>query len=178
VKPRIKLWLQKGKEPIAGRGRVELLLTIEKEGSLNRAAKKLRMSYRHAWGIIHELERKLGFKIVRSDRGGEQGGGTQLTERGRALTREYKLMSDALNEIVKEKTFWEVVSTKLSARNRLKGVVREVQLGEVGAKVKIEVEPAIVTSFITKEAAEALRLKKGDRVEAVIKATEVMVAKS
>jgi molybdopterin-binding protein len=35
----------------------------------------------------------------------------------------------------------------------------------------------MVTSFITREAAEALGLKKGDRVEAVIKATEVMVAK-
>jgi len=150
---------------------------IEREGSLNRAAKKLRMSYRHAWGIVRELERELGFKIVRAIRGGERGGGTQLTERGRALTREYKLMSDALDEIEKEKTFWEVISTKLSARNRLKGVVKEVQLGEVGAKVKIEVEPATVTAFITKEAAEALELKENDRVEAVIKATEVMVAK-
>ena len=178
LKPRIKLWIQSGEEPIAGEGRIELLLMIERERSLNRAAKKLGMSYRHAWGIIRKLERKLGFKVVKSARGGERGGGTSLTEEGRALAREYERMSEALNEIVKEKTFWEDISVKLSARNRLKGVVEEVQLGEVGANIKISVKPGVVTAFITREAAEALELKKGDRVEAVIKATEVMVAKS
>ena len=178
LKPGIKLWIQSGEEPVAGEGRIGLLLMIERERSLNRAARKLGMSYRHAWGIIREFERKLGFKVVKSARGGERGGGTTLTERGRAIAREYERMSDALDEIVKEKTFWEDISTKLSARNRLKGVVKEAQLGDVGASIKISVESTVVTAFITREAAEALELKKGDRVEAVIKATEVMVAKS
>jgi molybdate transport system regulatory protein len=177
LKPKVKLWIQSGKEPIAGEGKVELLLAIEKEKSLNRAAHKLGMSYRHAWGIIRELEKKLGFKVVAAARGGARGGGTSLTKRGQELTREFRQMSDALGEIVKEKTFWEDISTKLSARNRLSGVVESVQIGEVGANVKIAVKPAMVTAFITREAAEALELKKGDRVEAVIKATEVMVAK-
>jgi len=174
---RVKLWIQSGKEPIAGEGKIELLLAVEKEKSLNRAARKLGMSYRHAWGVIREFERKLGFKVVAAARGGIRGGGTRLTKRGQALVKEYKQMSEALEEIVKEKTFWEDISTKLSARNRLGGVVESVQLGEVGANVKIAVKPATITAFITREAAEALELKKGDRVEAVIKATEVMVAK-
>lgn len=178
LRPRVKLWIQSDNEPIAGGGKVGLLLAIEKEKSLNRAAYKLGMSYRHAWGIIRELERKLGFKVVAAERGGAHGGGTSLTKRGKELTREYRRMKDALDEIVKEKTFWEDVATKISARNRLKGVVEKVELGEVGASIKISVKPTVVTAFITKEAAEALELKKGDRVEAVIKATEVMVAKS
>jgi molybdate transport system regulatory protein len=177
LKPRIKLWIQGGEEPIAGEGRIELLLIIEEEKSLNRAASKLGMSYRHAWGIIRELEARLGFKVVRSTRGGERGGGTSLTDKGKALARDYGRMSEALNEIIKEKTFWEDISMKLSARNRLKGVVKDVQLGEVGANIKISVEPGVVTAFITREAAEDLGLKKGDHVEAVIKSTEVMVAK-
>jgi molybdate transport system regulatory protein len=177
LNPRVKLWIQSGKEPIAGEGKIELLLAIEKEKSLNRVARKFGMSYRHAWGIIKELERRLGFKVVAPTRGGMRGGGTSLTERGQALVKEYKQMDEALKEIVKEKTFWEDISTKLSARNRLSGVVESVQLGEIGANVKIVVKPAMVTAFITREAAEALELKKGDRVEAVIKATEVMVAK-
>jgi len=174
---RVKLWIQSGKEMVAGEGKVELLLAIEKEKSLNRAARKLGMSYRHAWGIIKKLERRLGFKVVAAARGGIRGGGTLLTKQGQALVKEYKQMSEALEEIVKEKTFWEDISTKLSARNRLSGVVGSVQLGEVGANVKIAVKPATITAFITREAAEALELKKGDRVEAVIKATEVMIAK-
>jgi molybdopterin-binding protein len=66
----------------------------------------------------------------------------------------------------------------LSARNKLKGVVKAIEKGEVAATVKIEIsQPATITSMITKEAAEDLKLKVGDKVEAVIKASEVMVLK-
>ena len=66
----------------------------------------------------------------------------------------------------------------LSARNRIEGVVKAIEKGEVASTVKIEItKPAIITSMITKEAAEDLGLKEGDKVEAVIKATEVMVSK-
>ena len=66
----------------------------------------------------------------------------------------------------------------LSARNRMKGIVKEIERGEVATTVKIEVtERSIITSMITKDAAEELDLKVGDSVEAVVKATEVMVAK-
>jgi molybdopterin-binding protein len=66
----------------------------------------------------------------------------------------------------------------LSARNKLKGVIKAIEKGEVAASVKIEIsQPATITSMITKEAAEELKLKVGDKVEAVIKASEVMVFK-
>jgi len=67
---------------------------------------------------------------------------------------------------------------ELSARNGLKGKVKSVKLGEVMASVKIEVtEPSTITAVITRESAENLGLTEGDDVEAVIKSTEVMVAK-
>ena len=67
---------------------------------------------------------------------------------------------------------------KISARNRLKGVVKTVEKGVITAKVKIEVKtPVTVTAIISKEAVEELDIKEGDNVEAVIKATEVMIAK-
>jgi molybdopterin-binding protein len=66
----------------------------------------------------------------------------------------------------------------LSARNRIAGVVKGIEKGEVAAKVKIEISnPVTITSMITKEAAEELGLKEGDKVEAVIKASDVMVSK-
>ena len=66
----------------------------------------------------------------------------------------------------------------LSARNRMRGVVKAVEKGEVAAQVKIEISgPATLTAMITKEAVEELGLKSGDKIEAVIKATEVMVSK-
>jgi molybdopterin-binding protein len=66
----------------------------------------------------------------------------------------------------------------LSARNRIKGVVKEIEKGEVAATITIEiVDPATITSMITREGADDLDLKEGDNVEAVIKASEVMVSK-
>jgi len=53
-----------------------------------------------------------------------------------------------------------------------------VEKGIITAKVKIAIDtPVVVTAIISKEAVEELDIKAGDQVEAVIKATEVMVAK-
>ena len=67
---------------------------------------------------------------------------------------------------------------KLSARNQLKGKVVEVKKGQTTAHVKIDIGGGvIVTSSITNEAVDDLALAKGDDVLAVIKASDVMVAK-
>jgi molybdopterin-binding protein len=67
---------------------------------------------------------------------------------------------------------------KISARNQFKGSVEDVQKGVVTATVKIKVDgPITITAIISKEAVEDLNLQRGDKAAAVIKATEVMVAK-
>ena len=65
----------------------------------------------------------------------------------------------------------------LSARNHLKGIVDEVQMGDVLAHITMRVGDSIIESVITRRSAEELRLKKGDSVTAVVKATEVMISK-
>ncbi|MGC1340933.1 MAG: TOBE domain-containing protein [Candidatus Binataceae bacterium] len=65
----------------------------------------------------------------------------------------------------------------LSARNHLKGEISEVLLGTVTALITVKVGNNLIESVITKRSAEELRLKKGDQVTAVIKATEVMIEK-
>jgi molybdopterin-binding protein len=67
---------------------------------------------------------------------------------------------------------------KISARNLIEGTVEGVEEGAVMANVKIKIEaPGTITAIITKESAEDLNIKKGDKVTAIIKSTEVMVAK-
>jgi molybdopterin-binding protein len=67
---------------------------------------------------------------------------------------------------------------KISARNILKGKIEKVDKGPVSSSIKIKLDsPETVTASITKEAVEDLGLKEGDEVFAVIKASEVMVAK-
>jgi molybdopterin-binding protein len=66
----------------------------------------------------------------------------------------------------------------LSARNQLEAVMKSVRLGNVMAEVVMEVNGVELVSAITRGSAEALGLQTGDRVKAVIKATEVLVDKS
>jgi molybdopterin-binding protein len=67
---------------------------------------------------------------------------------------------------------------KLSARNVLKGKVIEVKKGATTAHVRIELTGgAVITSSITNEAVEELRLAPGDDAYAVIKASDVMVGR-
>jgi molybdopterin-binding protein len=65
----------------------------------------------------------------------------------------------------------------LSARNQLVGTIETVTLGDIMAHVVIDVGGQQVESVITRASAEALKLKKGDSVRAIIKSTEVMVQK-
>lgn len=67
---------------------------------------------------------------------------------------------------------------KLSARNQLKGQVLEVRKGATTAHVRIDIgNGVVITSSITNEAVDDLGLATGDEAYAVIKASDVMVAK-
>jgi len=65
----------------------------------------------------------------------------------------------------------------LSTRNHLKGTIDEIQMGDVLTHVTMRVGDSIIESVITRRSAEEMGLKKGDAVTAVVKATEVMIAK-
>jgi molybdopterin-binding protein len=65
----------------------------------------------------------------------------------------------------------------LSARNKLRGQVEEILMGDILAHVVVRVGENLIESVITRRSAEELRLKKGDTVSAVVKATEVMILK-
>ena len=65
----------------------------------------------------------------------------------------------------------------LSARNQFKGIVKSVKLGTVMAEVVLTVGALEIVAAITRESAEKLGLKPGVEATAVIKATEIMIAK-
>ena len=65
----------------------------------------------------------------------------------------------------------------LSARNQFKGTVKSVKLGAVVAEVVVTLGENELVSVITRDSAERLGLEQGDTVTAMIKATEIMIAK-
>ncbi|HDI07192.1 MAG TPA: LysR family transcriptional regulator [Candidatus Bathyarchaeota archaeon] len=178
-KPLCKIWIESKGEPVLGKGGAEILKAVKAEKSITKAAEKLGMSYRYVWNYIHGVSQTVGKPVVETFKGGKHGGGgAKLTATGERLLREYERWEKYVGKVLHDTEGWEALSLKISARNRLKGTVKEVEKDAVTAKVKIEIAtPVVLTALISREAVEELEIKPGDNVEAVVKATEVMVAK-
>jgi len=71
---------------IIGKGRAEILENIERTGSINQAAKAMKMSYKGVWSKIKATEKHLNLNIVHADRQK----GTRLTHQGKELLEQYK----------------------------------------------------------------------------------------
>lgn len=65
----------------------------------------------------------------------------------------------------------------LSARNRLRGFVEEVRVDGLLAQIRMRVGDQTLTAIITEDAVEELKLKRGDFAVAIVKSTEVMIAR-
>jgi molybdopterin-binding protein len=65
----------------------------------------------------------------------------------------------------------------LSARNQLRGQIKDLKLGSVMAHVVVQVGDNEIESVITRRSAEEMKLQIGDEVMVVIKSTEVMLQK-
>jgi molybdopterin-binding protein len=66
----------------------------------------------------------------------------------------------------------------LSARNRMKGIVRSVEVDGVMALVEIEAGPFLITAAVTRDSVEELDLMPGVEATATVKATSVMVERT
>jgi molybdate transport system regulatory protein len=155
-----------------------LLRRVGETHSLTEAAKEVGISYRNAWDRVKMMEGKLRRRLVDTKVGGRTGGGATLTAEGKQLLKEFRKTRKLLFDVLDDKEAWEDVGYRLSARNRLRARVVEVKQGAVTSQVKMRLISAnTLTSIITNEAVEDLSLKEGDEVEAVVKSTDVLVAK-
>lgn len=82
MKIQSRIWIQKENKSFLGNGRIELLKLIESEGSISKAAKKMRMSYKAAWDNLNQIKDLSGETLIQSSNGGIGGGGTSLTCEG------------------------------------------------------------------------------------------------
>lgn len=70
------------------------------------------------------------------------------------------------------------VLVALSGRNQIRGIVEEVRTEGLLAQVRLRIGDQALTAVITRDAVQELKLRRGDEAIAVIKATEVMIARS
>jgi molybdopterin-binding protein len=70
-----------------------------------------------------------------------------------------------------------MMTTCLYRLETTRGTIEEIQLGDVMAHVVVRIGDNLIESVITRRSADELKLKQGDSVSAVVKATEVMIQK-
>ncbi len=83
-----------------GKGVAELLVNIDREGSLNLASKQMGIAYSKAWRILHTAEDTLGYALVEKKSGGRNGGGSVLTTQGREFLELYQKLDREIHESV------------------------------------------------------------------------------
>jgi molybdate transport system regulatory protein len=95
-----KIWLSfKGFE-LFNEQLLQLLIEIDKHGSIMTASKNLNISYRKAWGDIQIAQTELGVCFVSKQRGGKCGGLTVLTEEGKLITDAYKELKSEFDNAI------------------------------------------------------------------------------
>jgi len=102
---RAKLWLEIDGKPFFGEGRFKLLNGIDKYGSINQAAKAAGIPYRRAWSYLHAMEDRLGIKLIVTQTGGYNGGGTLLSMEAKEFVKRYEGMMSDLEGVLKKKTW-------------------------------------------------------------------------
>lgn len=96
-----RFWISSNGQYFAGKGRYELLLHIKETGSLSKAAKLMKMSYKAAWDSIKEMNIAAGERLVSSSIGGKKGGGTTLTEAGIKFLETYEKYNHIFDNAIK-----------------------------------------------------------------------------
>ena len=74
-----KVWFELEGHPVIGQGRLAMLQAIDRYGSILHASQETGISYRKMRGAIRDMETAIGRSLVQARRGGEAGGGAELT---------------------------------------------------------------------------------------------------
>ena len=89
-----RIWLEAEGIKFLGPGRIQLLELIKEQGSISKAAKIMGMSYRKAWILIDEMNTVSSTPVVLTQKGGQSGGGAQVTQTRELLIIYFKNLYD------------------------------------------------------------------------------------
>ncbi len=75
---------------------------IQDNGSISKAAKSIGMTYKKAWAMVDEMNEKAKKPYVIAQKGGQKGGGTEVTEAGKKMVEAYTKMMSRIHAIVEK----------------------------------------------------------------------------
>ena len=95
---RLTIRIDLGENAAFGPGKARLLELIGDTGSIRQAAVAMEMSYRRAWLLLQETEALMNTPVIAARAGGKKGGGTVLTQSGRAVVECYRAIEARAGE--------------------------------------------------------------------------------
>ena len=183
-----RLWLSKAESSFLGKGRIELLEQIEQTGSISKAAKAMKMSYKAAWDAIDAMNNLSEEPLVERATGGKGGGGTRLTAYAKEIIATYTVLHEEhqrflhnlslrINEEGGHLRLLERMTMRVSARNQLAGRVVKIHKGAVNSEVVLRLKgDDTVTAIITNDSIDTLDLRIDTEAYALFKAGAVMLS--
>lgn len=183
-----RFWLNKNGESFLGRGRVELLKTIDKTGSIHSAAKELKMSYKAAWDRINLMNTLSDEPLLIKTIGGKSGGGTILTPYAHKLIKTYEKLDFAHKEFMSRFSKAGSDASKLaqilnrtflttSARNQIYSTITNITQNGLYSTITLKLdETTSINSIITQKSIKSMLLEPNHNIYAIIKSNDVSIS--
>ncbi|MEX0738551.1 MAG: TOBE domain-containing protein [Pseudohongiella sp.] len=167
--------------------RLALLTAIAGTGSISGAARTVGMTYKAAWDAVDAMNNVAGAVLVQVQHGGRGGGGAQLSATGRkvvddlarlqSLHGQFMAQLKAAGDLDESLMLMRRLSMKSSARNMLLGTVESLRDGGVSTEVNLRLTGGdSLHAIVTRESAQELGLAPGREVQAIIKASWIILA--
>jgi len=182
-----RFWLTKEGQSFLGSGRIELLERIDQTGSINAAAKEMKMSYKAAWERINGMNALADQPLIERLTGGRGGGGTKLTPYARELIATFKRFnelhrqfidrfSEAGNDPERLARILSRTFLTTSARNQLPAVLKEIQPYGLHTTLTLALQgDDSLLSTITAKSVENMGLGIGCDTYAIIKSSDIKI---
>lgn len=121
------LWLEKDEKSFIGKGRVELLQNIQIYGSISKASKAMKMSYKAAWDSVDIMNKLSNKPLVIKVSGGKGGGGTVITSHAKEIIEAYfeieqlhqnylKTLANSFNDNIVNEEINEPIFSRLNGK--------------------------------------------------------------
>lgn len=94
--------IRKGDAKVFGPGIAELLERIDRCASIRTATMEMHIAYSKAWTMLRACEEALGYSLIERKVGGEGGGGSVLTAKGRELLTNYRIWEENCKEFARK----------------------------------------------------------------------------
>lgn len=182
-----RFWLTKEGQSFLGAGRIELLERIDQTGSINAAAKEMKMSYKAAWERINGMNLLADQPLIDRLTGGKGGGGTKLTPYARELIATFHRFnelhrqfidrfSEAGNDPERLARILSRTFLTTSARNQLPSVLKEIQTNGLHSTLTLALSGSdVMRSTITAKSVLNMGLTVGCDTYAIIKSSDISI---